>query len=293
MEYKHQTIYTFLVDLIQDNCSSPAFDWFMGAVEKVQQHQERSLYMAFSAVPRYSGKEQVNFTPPQEQQAVTNWGLQLHRFTIDQLMRIALVLSTPEMDETTFLQRLNTLLDTADMGEQVALYKGFPLFPFPNALTTIAAEAIRTNIADVFDAIALDNSYPASHLSDAAWNQMVLKTAFMQRPIIRIQGLRGRANPELDRIISDYAHERWAAGRNITPEIWMAITSPMESDGTLKADIGHLIEGSNFDRQAAALLLLEKEQLEVNGKLEAEIRQIQDGELSWESLAKSWWSTQP
>ena len=71
----------------------------------------------------------------------------------------------------------------------------------------------------VFEAVALGNPYPAAHLADPAWNQLVLKGFFTGADIGRIVGLEGRRNPELGRMLADYARERRAAHRPIDPRL--------------------------------------------------------------------------
>ncbi len=282
---------SFFRPIIRENAGEEAFEWYASVAEKISQDDKlRDLYMAFSAVPRYTGKSPLRFSDEQARKAFENWEASLGHFALDQFTRISLILELPDLSPEVFEKRIQTLLDTADMGEQAAIFKGLPFFPYPQKWKAIAAEGIRTNMVNVFDAIALENPYPSNHLSDGAWNQMVLKAAFIQRPILRIQGVEKRANPELDRIISDYAHERWAAGRSITPEIWRAVTAHFPAQTDYRADIRHLVAGSDLDRQAAALILsrAESDPKEMTEKLEAEMEDIRSGKLSWETLSQEW-----
>jgi hypothetical protein len=70
----------------------------------------------------------------------------------------------------------------------------------------------------------------------------------------RIAGLDARANPALAQMLRDYAHERWAAKRVISPELWRCV-GPYATGGALD-DFRRLLEsGTGQERQAAALAL--------------------------------------
>jgi hypothetical protein len=76
----------------------------------------------------------------------------------------------------------------------------------------------------VLESIICDNPYPSEKLDEAAWNQLVLKAFFTEKPIERIIGLNERANQTLANTLSDYAHERWAAGRPVHPQLWRCVS---------------------------------------------------------------------
>jgi len=65
------------------------------------------------------------------------------------------------------------------------------------------------------------NPYPADYFDDLAWNQMVLKALFVGS-LHLIYGLDTRANSHTSDG-NDYAHERWAAKRSVSPEIWRLV----------------------------------------------------------------------
>ena len=104
----------------------------------------------------------------------------------------------------------------------------------------------------VFDAIAFNNPYPSRYFDEAAWNQMVLKTIFGGKNIQKIYGLKKRSNHELALIISDFAHERWAAGRPISPQVW-ELVAPFIDDKLIN-DIKKLFLSENKKEQYAAKL---------------------------------------
>ena len=105
----------------------------------------------------------------------------------------------------------------------MALYRGLPLYPEPEAFEWQVGEGLRTSMRAVFEAIAHRSPYPKENFSEDRWNHMVLKALFIGSTLAPIQGLDERANPTLAQILRDYAHERWAAGRPVTPELWRCI----------------------------------------------------------------------
>ncbi len=60
--------------------------------------------------------------------------------------------------------------------------------------------------------------------------------------------------PTLARMLGDYAHERWAAGRPVSPELWRCI-GPFAS-GALLDDLGRVLETGEPPERAAAVLAL-------------------------------------
>lgn len=184
----------------------------------------RVFFTAFSAVPRYTGKNDLELTQDDLKAAsaiVTGWVPA--KWSVDQAARTLLLLSLPDDDAEKYLHTLEQVFTTADVGELIALYQALPLLPYPEKLRHRAAEGVRSNMTAVFNAVALTNPYPAQYFDNLAWNQMVLKAFFVNSPVSLIQGLNQRANPELARMLIDYANERQAAGRSVSPEIWQLV----------------------------------------------------------------------
>ena len=98
-----------------------------------------------------------------------------------------------------------------------------PLYPGPETLDFEVGEGLRSNLKPVFEAISHGNPYPRDHFDQHRWNHMILKALFVDSDLSPITGLKERANPELARILVDYAQERWAAGRPVTPELWIPV----------------------------------------------------------------------
>jgi hypothetical protein len=75
----------------------------------------------------------------------------------------------------------------------------------------------------VFNAVALQNPYPAEYFDNIAWNQMVLKALFVGSPLNLIYGLKQRNNSDLSQMLIDYADERKAANRDVSHELWKLV----------------------------------------------------------------------
>jgi hypothetical protein len=114
---------------------------------------------------------------------------------------------------------VDRLFRTGDNDERIDLLVTLPFLPTPADFADTAVEACRTNVRDVFAAIACDNDFPSRWFSDAAFNQMVMKALFSSVDLSRIRGLKLRVNPELRRMAADYAAERRAANRSVPSDI--------------------------------------------------------------------------
>jgi hypothetical protein len=131
-----------------------------------------------------------------------------------------------------------------------------------------------------------NNPYPSENLDDAAWNQMVLKAFFTEKPIEQIIGLDERANEKLALTLSDYAHERWAAHRSVNPQLWRCV-GPFIDDRFL-LDIQKIIQSQNpLEREAAALACFHSRNTKAKQLIPDDLlNQIQSGDLTWKNLAE-------
>jgi hypothetical protein len=139
----------------------------------------------------------------------------------------------------------------------------------------------------VFNAIALDNPYPAEYLEEAAWNQLVLKTIFVGSPLHRIQGIDKRANAALASTLSDFAHERWAAKRQVPVELWRPV-GPFINEKNLP-DIEKLFtSGDPVQQSAAALACYHSDFPQAKTVLSQYpdfARKVTNKELTWENIS--------
>ena len=215
---------------------------------------DRDLYRCISLVVRKLGKAALALPPEDLALAVqARAGWDPSAWTVDQAARVLLLLAAPT-DSDTFVRRLDQLCATADVDELVAFHLGLPLYPDPPRHRARAAEGVRTNMRVVFEAVAHRNPYAAEQLPEDAWNQLVLKALFVGSTLHPIAGLDTRANPTLARMLGDYAHERWSAGRPVSPELWRCV-GPFAS-GPLLADLARVLESGDARERAAAVLAL-------------------------------------
>ena len=75
----------------------------------------------------------------------------------------------------------------------------------------------------VFEANACDTPFPALHLDEIAWRQLVIKAIFVGAPLWRVHGLDRRIDAELARMALDLVDERTSAHREVQPELWLCL----------------------------------------------------------------------
>ena len=124
------------------------------------------FFAAFSAVPRYSGKQELRLTEEDVQTAGAEragWKF----WCADQAGRTLLLLSLNSDDAQTVAAKLQKLATCADFEELVALYQSLRLLPCPEQHRALATEGVRSNTTAVFNAMALRNAYSAEYLDEA------------------------------------------------------------------------------------------------------------------------------
>lgn len=265
-------------------------DWLNGQLEKVvAEPTPRNLQIALGMVPRKLGKADLGLDDGDLQAAhEARPGWCPRNWSVDVAARV-LVLVSASSASNSFVQQFVSMCSHADVAEAIALYNGLPLYPDQPKLEAQAGEGLRTNMRSVFEAIAHDNPFPREQFDENRWNHMVLKALFVGSPLYPIQGLDERANPELARILSDYAHERWAASRPVTPELWRCV-GPF-AEGPLLEDLKRVIDGgSDLENQAAALALVASPAPEASSQLAripAQSAAVAEGQVTWDSIGRA------
>lgn len=249
--YAHSEVVQLMEEVIQPILQTESWKWLQAIIHE---NNKRSWNGAFAAMPRKTGKEPVNPTNTQQQKLdQLRSGFNINHWPVDQVCRVYLLLKLNTTPEENYVQHIESLFLAAEMNELVALYAALPALAYPERWTKRCAEGIRSNIGSVLETIICNNPYPAEYLDEAAWNQLVLKAFFTEKNVNQIIGLDKRANQLLANTLSDYAHERWAAGREINPLLWRCVY-PFINEQILP-DIKRIALSVNIhERRAAALV---------------------------------------
>ena len=237
--------------VLESNCTTEEMLW-MDTVITSSQQNERLLQLAFVTVPKYIQKSHIALDKNMEKQFSDTVRFLPEGWTLHTFARVYILLHFKTDDEKKYVNVLKTLFETAEMNELASLNSSLSLLHYPENWLEYAKEGVRSNMGPVFDAIVFNNPYPAKYFDEEAWNQMVLKTIFSGKSIQKIKGLIERSNPRLAFMISDFAHERWAAGRTISPQVW-ALVAPF-IDNQLIKDIEKLFLSENKQDQKGAKL---------------------------------------
>jgi hypothetical protein len=261
--------------------------WLDAQVAALRQDPvDAALHIALGMVPRRLGKAALALGAVDlaaADKVIGGWDLR--GWSIVDAARILLLSGLPAAGKP-FAVRFRSLCQTADAAELVTLYRGLPLYPDPAALEEQVGEGLRSNMRAVFEAIAHNNPYPKAFFDDHRWNHMVLKALFIGSPLAPIQGLDERANPELARIMCDFAHERWAASRPVPYEIWRCV-GPF-AEGQAIDDLARaLASGEALERRAAALALAaspDRRAAQLLRDFPALAGDISDKRLTWTTL---------
>lgn len=142
-------------------------------------------------------------------------------WTTDQAVRALLFVGAPA-DEVLAIYRYG------DAAEKLAVLHALSVADVADALqdqaVPIIEDALRTN--DKRLVAAALGPYATQHLPQHAFRHAVLKCVFADIPLAVVDGLPKRVDPELIRMMTDFAAERSAAGRAIPTDLEAYLNSP-------------------------------------------------------------------
>ncbi|WP_282113636.1 EboA domain-containing protein [Maribacter stanieri] len=259
--------------------------WLKDKIEKMAGNKSsKDLFMTYSLLNvKFSASKPISFDDLDND---SSRYFNAHKANILQVARIYLLSEVLSQDIEFYTPKVANIIQVADTGELETFLKYLVLLPNPEAYKQTAVEALRTNIAIIFDAISLNNPYPAKYFNDQQWNQMYLKAAFMERDLSQIESVDERANEDLTRIISDYAHERWAASRKIDPMFWRPVSKFLNEE--LLNDMNTLLESEDvIENKSGALCCYYSENDKaialLNNKPELK-HKVADGQINWNTI---------
>lgn len=274
------------------SCRIPAAtdDWLDDQLVKLGSDPSlKSFHITSSMIARKLGKNDLNLSPADLQSAeAARSGWNPSQWSIDVAARVLLLITLSTNDTVNFSERFKEYRRTADVSEALALYCGLPLYDEPKLLVEQVAQGLRTNIKAEFEAIAHQNPFPAEQFEESQWNNMVLKSLFIGAMLEPISGLDRRTNAKLAQALTDYAHERWAADRFVSPEIWRCI-GPYAKGDHFK-DFQRIIDhGTATGKRAIALALKMTPESAGRSRIYAQLSEfdlaISDGVLTWTVVA--------
>lgn len=285
--YDFKGLQSLMAEIIRQHVSGEIWKWL-----EVQSNAANSTIQfntAFAIVPRKTGRSIIKLTDEQHDQLQSfRRNLFIKHWTIDRLCRVWLLMHINASDEKHYAHTIENFFLAAEMTELVALYSALPLFAYAEHWLSRCIEGIRSNIGDVLQAIMCMNPYPSEQLNEQAWNQLVLKAFFTEKPVQQIIGLDERANPRLANTLADYANERFSAGRPVNPQLWRCVAKFMD-ERIFRNIPGIFNSGDDVEREAAALTCYNSdyqpaiELLNSDNELKS---LIERGTITWETIAK-------
>ncbi len=240
-----------LAKILHLHLDSDHLKWMEGKIDGIiKEKSSKDLYLTYSLMASKINPIPLDKMPSGENEVIQY--LETQNANLLQIGRVYLLIRVLEADENFFFNKVENIIQVSDTGELETFLKFLVLMPNSGNYRNVAVEALRTNIATIFDAISLNNPYPSMFFNDQQWNQMYLKAAFMERDLSLITDIEARANKDLVRIISDYAHERWAASRKVDPYFWRPVGRFLND--TLVEDMNRLFLSEDEKENMAAAL---------------------------------------
>jgi hypothetical protein len=273
-----------LSGIVKSNVNADCQNWLEGVIQSSD--QTARISQAFVMVPRKIGKLLVQLSDEQKT-LINEAGLNyISNWTIDRLCRVWLLSALNSGNQDQLYSTIDRLFLSAEMNEAVALYSALPFLAHPEIWVKRCAEGIRSNIGSVLEAIMENNPYPSANIDEAAWNQLVLKAFFTEKNINLIVGLDKRANLPLALTLTDYARERWAAGRQVNPQLWRLVGKFINAEIFEALKIG--LQHYDQTEQRAIALAVDQSAYQpakdyINTFPELKVA-LADGSLNWDSF---------
>lgn len=253
--HNSKTFRELIATIIKEHlANSSSYTWLQESCLLIgAQNNSIQLQVCFAAISRKIDKKIIQINSEQKIQLSTFLpGLFIEGWTLHRLCRMYILQNLKE-EEDKYCTEIGSLFTNAEMNELADLYSALPVLAYPKHWIKFCEEGIRSNMGVVQEAIMYKNPFPAKYLSEAAWNQLVLKAFFTEKNITLITGIDERANSPLALTLIDYAQERRAAKRSVNVQLWRLVAPFIDdSNFVLINELFHS-EDEKY-RQVAALV---------------------------------------
>lgn len=160
------------------------------------------------------------------------------------------------LDDATVLD----LFRRGDLEERTILLRAAVLAPLSEATSGLLDEVQRTNVLAHVEAACLDGNLlvralDGGLLTRGRFDRLVLKAAFNDLPLHRMDGVLDRPGPDLTAMLLDLASEREAAGRPVWRDT-LRLCAGAPVAGTVARILGALEHGDAGTRRGAAEALV-------------------------------------
>jgi hypothetical protein len=183
-----------LASVLETRLAPPAYAWIHGVLDATYAPFDARAFRAeWARVGRRTGSAVVELTLDEaaavRQEGDTppvGWGL-------DEVARAALLLRALAVsDADTHVPLVYGLYQRGTIRERQAVLRVLAWLPDPARFVDLAAEASRTHVTSVFEALVLANPYPARWFVRPLFDQLVQKALSLRMPPERIVGLADR-----------------------------------------------------------------------------------------------------
>jgi hypothetical protein len=252
---------------------------------------ERDLQITLGLIPRRLGRYDLQVSGADIEAARTDCGREWDPsgWSVDTAARCLVLITLLHSRAADFDRLLTDLCQSADLNESIAYYRCTAVLPQSAAMDELLGNGLRSHIRALFEAVAHCNPYPQLHFDQNRFNHLVLKALFVDSRLWPIQGIDERGNLELAIVLCDYAHERWAANRRISPELWRCVGP--HASGALLDDLQRPLSSEDTLEQQAALLALlscpAADHADLRRRYREQCADIDAGLVSWDSIGRA------
>jgi hypothetical protein len=261
------------------------------ALEELQNDfSNRRFFHVFALCPRWFDRQANDVAADKQDE----WDKHdpykvLQSWQYPQLARLLVLLKVEQaVSQQSYVESVNELYKTADVNELILLGQSLVFLSNAELFVERARESARSNIAPVFSSVAHNSDYARRYFDKTAWNQLVLKAAFLGQPIWSIEGLKQRNNAELVTMLRHYVNERQAAARSVPWDLWCCIGWLAQSEKELDY-LRQQSRSAAIKTQAAIALALSENpdnlMQSTAEELWSRLPDRESGRLSWRQLA--------